>query len=113
MPNVLPLSAIGRSHLGNPGLKGEMSLVGPRPWPEAQYEAILKRGFQAKSVLRGGLCGPIQGLKGQSRKQKSQTVDPEDGLVDDYLSRSAVGVVILDFKHIWGTFRVFIYAQGL
>ncbi len=94
-------------------LKGEMSLVGPRPWPEAQYEAILKRGFQAKRVLRGGLCGPIQGLKGQSRKQKSQTVDPEDRLVDDYLSRSAVGVAILDFRHIWGTFRVFIYAQGL
>lgn len=94
-------------------LMGQMSIVGPRPWPERQYNAILEDGFQAKRVLKGGLCGPIQGLKGQSDRQKSQTVDPEDMLLHGYLSRSAVGVIFYDLRHVYDTFRVFIGAQGL
>ena len=94
-------------------LKGDMSLVGPRPWPEWQYRAMLDEGFQAKRLIKGGICGPVQGLKGQSEKQSSLTVDPEEGLVRDYLSRSAFGVVLLDLKNVYLTFCVFLRGEGL
>ena len=94
-------------------LKGDMSFVGPRPWPEWQYRAMLDRGFQAKRLVKGGLCGPVQGLKGQSKEQQGLIVDPEDKLVQDYLSRSALGVVLLDLKELYLTLRVFLRAEGL
>lgn len=46
-------------------VKGEMSFVGPRPFPEADLAEYLDGGHRAKTVLRGGLCGPIQALKGK------------------------------------------------
>ena len=55
----------------------------------------------------------VQGLKGQSKEQQSLTVDPEDRLVQDYLSRSALGVVLLDLKELYLTLRVFLRAEGL
>ncbi len=94
-------------------LKGDMSLVGPRPWPEWQYRAMLDEGFQAKRLVKGGICGPVQGLKGQSDKQSGLTVDPEERLVRDYLSHSALGVVLLDLKHVYLTFCVFVRGEGL
>ncbi len=94
-------------------LKGEMSIVGPRPWPERQHDAILAEGFQAKRLLRGGLCGPTQGLKGQPTKQASQAADPEELLVQEYLSRSPLGVVLCDLRQLRDTFRVFVRGEGL
>ena len=94
-------------------LKGDMSLVGPRPWPERQYRAMLDEGFQAKRLVKGGICGPVQAIKGDSKVQSGLTVDPEDGLVRDYLSRSALGVVLLDIKQVYLTFWVFLRAEGL
>ena len=45
-------------------LRGDMSFVGPRPKPVAEYEAGLARGEIHRRLLRAGLTGPAQNLKG-------------------------------------------------
>ena len=47
---------------------GDMSFIGPRPVPEVQYVDVLKAGYQSKRVLRAGLGGPVQALKGQWKR---------------------------------------------
>jgi len=45
-------------------LKGDMSFVGPRPWPlEPYYEELEKRIFR-KRLIRPGLTGLVQANKG-------------------------------------------------
>lgn len=45
-------------------LVGEMTLVGPRPKPVAEYEAGVAEGLRHRTVMRAGLTGPAQLLKG-------------------------------------------------
>ena len=94
-------------------LKGEMSIVGPRPWPENQYNAYLEAGFHGKRLARAGLCGPVQGLKGMKEKQRECVSDPEEQLVRDYLNASAFGVILIDWTHIISTLKIVLRAEGL
>lgn len=48
-------------------LRGEMTLVGPRPKPPAEYEEELRRGIHRRAVMPAGLTGPAQLLKGTDR----------------------------------------------
>ena len=41
-------------------LRGDMSLVGPRPWNPIDYENEIARGEFRKKVIRAGLTGPVQ-----------------------------------------------------
>ena len=46
-------------------LRGEMSLVGPRPWPPAMVAAQVERGLDYRLRVRAGWTGPAQVSKGQ------------------------------------------------
>jgi len=93
-------------------LAGDMSLVGPRPVPEDMYRRTLDRGYQAKRVLRAGLCGPVQALKGRWREIGTY-LDADEVLVEEYEKRSAFGVLALDALIVWRTFRKVLDADGL
>ncbi|MBI2636656.1 MAG: sugar transferase, partial [Parcubacteria group bacterium] len=41
-------------------LRGDMSLVGPRPWNPVDYQNEILRGEFRKKVIRAGLTGPVQ-----------------------------------------------------
>ncbi len=45
-------------------LKGEMSLVGPRPANLVDYQRLLKQGIYTKKAIRAGLTGYFQSFKG-------------------------------------------------
>lgn len=45
-------------------LVGDMTLLGPRPKPVAEYEAGVEVGLRFRTVMRAGLSGPAQLLKG-------------------------------------------------
>ncbi|MFH1292470.1 MAG: sugar transferase [bacterium] len=45
-------------------LKGDLSLVGPRPKPVYEYKEYINRGAYTKKAIRGGLTGLYQSYKG-------------------------------------------------
>ena len=51
-------------------LSGRMSLIGPRPKPVAEYEPEIEQGIWRREVIRAGLSGPAQLLKGTERTTK-------------------------------------------
>ena len=48
-------------------LRGEMSLVGPRPWPEELVARQLARGLDYRLRVAAGWTGPAQVAKGRAR----------------------------------------------
>ena len=48
-------------------LRGDISLVGPRPWPPELVEAQVGAGFAYRNEIAAGLTGPAQVTKGQDR----------------------------------------------
>ena len=47
-------------------VRGNMGLIGTRPWPVELYEEEMARGITRKRDLPGGLIGPVQAAKGTS-----------------------------------------------
>lgn len=93
-------------------LRGDMTFVGPRPVPEYQYLDTLRSGFQAKRVLRAGLGGPVQALKGQWRTV-GRYLERDEALINAYRCSSKLGVVWIDLKIIWQTMQKIFHADGL
>jgi lipopolysaccharide/colanic/teichoic acid biosynthesis glycosyltransferase len=48
-------------------LRGDISLVGPRPWPPALVERQVAEGYDYRNRVRAGLTGPAQVSKGSGR----------------------------------------------
>jgi lipopolysaccharide/colanic/teichoic acid biosynthesis glycosyltransferase len=76
-------------------LKGDMSLVGPRPWPVHMAEREIEQGNYQKHLLRPGLTGLVQAHKGELERfgggralddayiQACRTLDPLELLAFD------------------------------
>jgi lipopolysaccharide/colanic/teichoic acid biosynthesis glycosyltransferase len=79
-------------------LKGDMSIVGPRPISVLHYERARAQGPVSRSLLRGGLLG-----LGHIKKGTSEMGDPvyEYEYIDQYLTRSSLGLLKLDLWIIW------------
>ena len=45
-------------------VRGDMGLIGTRPWPVELYEEEMAKGITRKRDLPGGLIGPVQAAKG-------------------------------------------------
>lgn len=93
-------------------LGGAMSLVGPRPKPAAEYEAErAATGTNRRSVIRAGLTGPAQVLKGTART-------PADELLADLryidLVRRSSGWRVLseDLRLTWRTVLLMLRMTG-
>jgi len=79
-------------------LKGDMSVVGPRPLAVVHYHRDLAQGNVARLLLRGGLFG-----LGHIHKGTSQMGEPryEYEYIHEMLSRSSWGLLKLDMWIIW------------
>ena len=90
-------------------LKGDMSIVGPRPLSVVHYERDLAQGNVTRLLLRGGLLG-----LGHINKGTSEMGNPyyEYEYVDQYLKRSSFGLLCLDLWIIWRGILVIIKGGG-
>ncbi|QWE02853.1 sugar transferase [Polynucleobacter sp. JS-JIR-II-b4] len=79
-------------------LKGDMSLVGPRPLAVIHYDRDLAQGNVTRKLLKGGLLG-----LGHINKGTSELGNPiyEYEYVDQYLKRSSFSLLCLDLWIIW------------
>jgi len=79
-------------------LRGDMSIVGPRPLAIIHYERDLAQGNVTRKLLKGGLLG-----LGHIMKGKPEFGNPiyEYEYIDQYIKRSEWGLFLLDLKIIW------------
>jgi lipopolysaccharide/colanic/teichoic acid biosynthesis glycosyltransferase len=85
-------------------LRGDMSIVGPRPLAVIHYERDLSQGNVTRKLLKGGLLG-----LGHIMKGKPEFGNPiyEYEYIDQYIKRSEFGLLWLDLTIIWrGTFLI-------
>lgn len=58
-------------------VKGDMFLIGTRPYPLELYEAEMAQGITRKRDMPAGLIGPVQSFKGASVATDEHTLDAE------------------------------------
>ncbi len=90
-------------------LKGDMSIVGPRPLSVLHYERDRAQGNITRFLLRGGLLG-----LGHINKGTSEMGNPvyEYEYVDQYLKRSSFRLLCLDLWIIWKGILVILKGGG-
>jgi lipopolysaccharide/colanic/teichoic acid biosynthesis glycosyltransferase len=90
-------------------LKGDMSIVGPRPLSVLHYERDRAQGNVTRYLLRGGLLG-----LGHINKGTSEMGNPiyEYEYIDKYLKRSSFGLLCLDLWIIWKGIIVIVKGGG-
>jgi lipopolysaccharide/colanic/teichoic acid biosynthesis glycosyltransferase len=90
-------------------LRGDISLVGPRPWPPEMVRRQVAEGRDYRNRILGGLTGPAQVTKGEA-------VSFAD-LDSQYLQRcgalSSWALVRYDLKILWRTVLVIARGEGL
>ena len=93
-------------------LKGDLSLVGPRPWPVPKYRRELAQGIYRKRILRPGLTGLVQAHKDElSAMGGDRALD--EAYIETCRTLGPVRLLLLDLRVIADTFRILVKGQGL
>ncbi len=90
-------------------LRGEMSLVGPRPWPEELVDRQLARGIDYRLRVAAGWTGPAQVAKGRARDYEGLDL----AYVELLETRSGWDVVRHDLAVLRETVRTMLRGEGL
>lgn len=92
-------------------LRGDMSLVGPRPWPPSMVERQVANGHDYRRHVVAGWTGPAQVQKGVTEPAGFTKLDL--AYVDACRTRGGLGVASLDLKILWRTVKVMAKGEGL
>ena len=91
-------------------LRGDMSLVGPRPWPPSMVRDQIEAGIEYRNQVMPGWTGPVQVQKG--------IVEPDgytrlDLAYVDACSRGGLQLARYDLGILWRTVKVLFRGEGL
>jgi lipopolysaccharide/colanic/teichoic acid biosynthesis glycosyltransferase len=92
-------------------VRGDMSLVGPRPWPPPMVANQVAQGLTYRNEFVAGWTGPVQVEKGLTKPAQYSDLDVA------YVracSRDPAGTVVRrDLALLWRTVRVLARGEGL
>ena len=90
-------------------LRGDISLVGPRPWPPEMVERQAAEGLTYRNEVRAGLTGPAQVTKGSGIR----FADLDLRYVEGLRNLRGLALVRYDLRILWATVRVIVRGEGL
>src|SRR5438552_15202957 len=90
-------------------LRGDISLVGPRPWPPEMVERQVAEGLTYRNEVRAGLTGPAQVTKGSGLR----FADLDLRYVGDLRRLGGLALMRHDLQILWATVRVIARGEGL
>ena len=91
-------------------IKGDMSMVGPRPVNQENYQRILSKEITTKTIVKAGLTGNYQAHKGEPGAGQDK-LDRE--YIDFCLNNSWCKIILKDIKIMLRTLLVMIRAKGI
>ena len=92
-------------------LRGDMSLVGPRPWPPSMVRDQVAAGLDYRNHAMPGWTGPVQVQKGIVEPAGYTKLDL--AYVDACRSWSGLRLVRQDLRILWRTVKVLVRGEGL
>ncbi|MGH3066717.1 MAG: sugar transferase [Gaiellaceae bacterium] len=92
-------------------LRGDMSLVGPRPWPPSMVATQVATGFDYRNEIVAGWTGPAQVQKGVTEPAGYTELDL--AYVEECRTRGALRLVSLDLGILRRTVLVIVRGEGL
>ena len=92
-------------------LRGDMSLVGPRPWPPSMVEQQVASGLDYRLRVVAGWTGPVQVHKGVTQPEGYTALDLE--YVEACRSWSGARLLRQDLGLLWRTAKVLARGEGL
>jgi len=90
-------------------LRGDISLVGPRPWPPAMVERQAAEGQDYRNLVLAGLTGPAQVTKGSDLRY----ADLDLAYVERCRTLGGWELARYDLAILWQTVRVIARGEGL
>jgi lipopolysaccharide/colanic/teichoic acid biosynthesis glycosyltransferase len=92
-------------------IRGDMSLVGPRPWPPSMVANQAAKGLTYRNEFVAGWTGPAQVQKGVT--EPAGYVELDLTYVDSWREASAFTTVRGDLRILWRTVVVMARGEGL
>lgn len=93
-------------------LRGDMSVVGPRPWPVEMHNQEIAQGIYRKQILRPGLTGLVQAHKDELAAMGGSRV-LDEAYIEACRTLGPVRLLLFDLRVIADTFRILAKGQGL
>lgn len=92
-------------------VRGDMLLIGTRPWPIELYEEEIAKGITRKRDMPAGLIGPVQAAKGDPAGPEGIKLDR--GYWEAYRTWPAWRLLLLDLRIIGRCLKVQLEHKGL
>src|SRR6266700_2680004 len=90
-------------------LRGDISLVAPRPWPPEMVRRQVAEGRDYRNRIPAGLTGPAQVTKGEGIPYE----DLDSRYVEAWGTLSSWALVRYDLQILWQTLAVMARGEGL